>query len=164
MSTTTPIIESLLSYIHTQLSGITIASGYRTNIAKVSRKLLAIEEVGESDFPILFPIISGEDMSDLTNREIESDFNFKIIGYIHHDELNLTTGQSASELLIKVISDVKEKLYGLYIANRFGLTTDVFTIRKVNTDEGVLEPYAAFSLECSVKISYSATDTGRIVQ
>lgn len=155
MASGTPLIETIIEDVLTDLGAISIANGFRTTPATVSRKFRNWDELSESDYPALFLASGDEVIIDETNLEINSMHQFVIIGYVRFSE-HQAIGEIASTQLIRLIADVKEKLY----ADRTRGDNAVNTyIRSVETDEGMFEPIAIFRMVAELEYEYYGTDT-----
>ena len=162
MATSTPTIETAMAHLKTQLATISVASGYRTDVKKVTRILKSMEEEA-TNMPCLTIVFGREEMMKYTNREIKSTFTLVIYGYVVFEGETGGDDKNAQQLLIKLTADVKEKLSAIFTADRFDSTTENFHITSIETDEGLIEPYSAFRMECAMELSYKAEDSGVVV-
>jgi|1_EtaG_2_1085319.scaffolds.fasta_scaffold45274_2 hypothetical protein len=160
MSTTTSYRETLLTNLVTDLGTISVANSFRTNLgATVSRMLKTTDEMDEEDFPTLFVADGVENITYGTNKEIKSLFNVLIYGYVRYDA-DAQSSQIASTQLNKLISDVKEIVMNTSLT--LWQTAGVVFVRivKVETDEGVLDPDAIFSMQIEIEYWTGTTDMG----
>lgn len=154
MSTKTPIIETILENIETDLNNISKANSFRNDPAIVSRQLRGFDEINE--FPALYIAAGNEEGKDLTNREIAEIHQIKIYGYVKFNE----HGQDqdiAQTQLNNLISDVKEKLQEDRTRGVGGIATRIPLVEK---DDGVFEPFAVFIMTVEVELDYQLSDTG----
>jgi len=163
MATDTPLIETLFSYLETELSNISVDNSYRSNVAYVSRVLKDYDELMPENYPALFPILGTEQISKQTNREVESVIDVVIYGYVYFNETG-ETNQMAALQLNNLISDVKEKMINLFQTTKFNSTSETFSTGSVETDEGIFDPYSAFRIVFQIGITYAYDNTGRSVQ
>lgn len=88
-----------------------------------------IDEI--NDFPSIFITLSNEDRIYHTNNLVESSITMIIRCYIH--------GEDSQELLNDLVQDVEHVIYNI----KFDVNLQVqdVTIKEIETDSGLLEPY-----------------------
>lgn len=157
MATTASLRENILINIEAALNNISVDNSYRTNPKLVSRKLKHFDELASDQFPTLFLSDGPETIIDSTNKELMCNMEVIIRGYVKYDEVDISEN-SASKLLNKLIADVKETLNVDKIRDS---NADETLIIAMDTDEGLLEPFAAFELRVSIPYSVDREDMGR---
>lgn len=165
MATTTPIVENIMVFLESELANISIANGFRTDVSLVSRVLKSWTEIDDNDFPGIFLLQSAATFTPQTNKEVEMIVPIKIIGYVKFQEHIDTSEDIAATKMNNLWADVFEKLYDLHdLAGFDNNTSEPFDITDFETDEGTLEPIAAFALTANIRLAFFHTDTGRKVQ
>lgn len=161
MATTDTLVEATLAFIESELIKINPENDFRCKVEKVSRVLESPEEMDDGDYPALFITWKTGNFLAKNNREIELDMLLSIVGYVKFNEMS-SEDDNAQQKLIKLMADVTEKMYALWLTSGFSNNTvDNFDIVSFATDEGTLEPLAVFELEMSLKLKFSPQDWGR---
>jgi len=164
MATTTSIVELVMRDIVTGLGSISVINSFRNDIKLVSRELITWDKLGTHQFPALFPILASVVYVNMTNKEIEADMKINILGYIRFNTETGETADNAEEKLISLYSDVMEKMYNRHINNFGGNTEDEFKFIDMETDEGTVFPYAWFSLNSELRVTFDRINVGRVIQ
>ena len=153
MPTTTPIPESILANVATQLAAITVANSYRNTVATVGRQFINAERVTGTLLPAL--LISGEEM-DYSIAAISGtpkqaiSLKFKIQGI-------LKSYSTPSTDLLKLVQDVREKLYA--DRSRGGYADNTFVSRvefggdpfgTYGSPPFIVKPYIGFLMDVEV--------------
>jgi len=153
MSTGTPLIETVISNIETDLKAISPINSFRTKPQIISRELQGFDEI--NDFPALFLSLDRIETQDETNKEIKSNIHLVIYGYVRYNPKGTDT-DGAQTQLINLIADIIEKLKNDITRGVGALST---TFPSIITDRGTFEPLAAFIMEVVVELDFVGTDT-----
>lgn len=132
---------NVLNYLRdTTLAAITISGGYNFDVQNIARGIRAMDVLPVSKFPCLWIVKADEERENITHMQVKSTMTVVIVGYVR----NSTGLDGLQEDLDKLIQDVSRALEQdrLLNGNSFRLR-----IRTVHTDDGDLDPIAAFAMQ-----------------
>lgn len=161
MATTTPIRESILLDIITDLKTIKIANSYRTEVldSNISRLLKSPDEMDDTDFPALFLSDGPESMEPGVARVIKANMQAIVTGYVRYNKDNVSDNIPSVQLN-KLMADVKEAIMTSTSAVWTNGNVELVNLLNLETDRGFIEPEGAFELIVSITYRHRHDDTG----
>ena len=142
--------KRVLNYIRdTVFDLITTGNGYNTTPVTKERGILPVDTMPESSFPALFLGTSTEERENITHNQFLGRIQTAMIGYVRNS--SGTTG--LQENLDDLIEDLTKALGQ---DRTLGGNVKWIVIKSVSTDDGDLEPFAAFLMV--VELAYAQED------
>lgn len=139
---------TILNYLRdTTLAAITTGNGYNFTVGNIARGIQAMDVLAVSKFPCLWIVKADEDRENITINQIRSNMTVVIVGYVR----NSSGTNGLQEDLDKLIQDTSRALEQDRLLNGSSYR---LRIRSIHTDEGDIDPIAAFAME--VDISYAS--------
>lgn len=146
--------ETLLEYLKTLLTSITVANGYGQDIRSVERGIREIREMGDDQMPALFITMTHEKRNRITKTQFRSDLQVIIVGYIKNSKGDLNSSGTGVELdLDRVIEDVTKAIGADPLQGNRVFNTEITDIA---SDDGDLFPTSGFAM--SVVFSYASEE------
>lgn len=136
----------ILENIKAAFSLITVAGGYNFNAGYKDTGLKHITEIPADQFPALMVAGANEDRGNSTNRTFNSTMDVTVLGYVRSSDPSNPT--IAEQDLSKLLSDLTK---ALYVDHTRGGHCKYTEIGQVNTDQGMAQPFAAFSVVVQVE-------------
>lgn len=150
--------QDIMIAVLSALSNITTARGYQSSVKTCTESIKHWQEVGQDNFPALFPIDSDEAKEPFTFRDTSAQDMKSTLTIVVTSYLYSRTGVTASARC-DLLRDIECAMLN---ATAMTTITNVLDIRpvRVTTDQGTIENYSIHDSEFAIDYTYNHVNGG----